>query len=134
MSNKVGTGNGTTIVFPVSGWNAEIFDLNGPGISVPVIEKSHFGTDEWEEFFAGDLKNPGQFDVTAHFDPDLAIPVGIEETAIVITYPKGDHTTAGFDTFAGFVVDHTAAIPNKDKMTTVLTVQVSGPIVPTAST
>ena len=114
---------GITLTFPVSGFTAEKLDFDGPEISVEDIATSHQGTTGMMTFDPADLADPGEISFSFHFEPGTNPPVGVQETAMVLTWP--DSTTW---TFAGYMKSYKGTGQLNQKMTGDATVKVSGNI------
>lgn len=114
---------GITIAFASSGFTAQILDVNPASPTVDDIQTSHQGTTGGHTFVAADLVDNGEMSFDIHFNPDTTVPVGGANETITITFPAG--ATESYD---GYIKSATPAAPLNDKMTSTITVKVSGDI------
>ena len=134
MPNPIDVGTGTTIVFQTSGFNAFILGVDGPDQSRESIDTTHLGTTSAKTYRPGDLIDNGELSLDLAFDPDLTIPISSAVETIVITFPVPAGKTTGAQwSFSGFVTGHSPSVALEDKMTSKLTVKITGAITPTAS-
>jgi hypothetical protein len=129
-SPTVDIATGFTIAFPNSSFSAEVIGVQPPGTTCEDHNVSHMGTTNEHSFKPSDLNDPGEMTINIHMNPDTAIPVGTEETAILLTWPS----TATW-TFAGYIKSYTPDdMPLDEKMTGTLVVKVSDAIAISAGT
>jgi len=114
---------GTTVTFGTSGYSGELTDINGPGMSLATINKSHLGSTGWHEYMAATLIEGGEYTIEGHFDPALDFPIIASTETVTITWSDG--TSYDFD---GIVTGFDMRGPLEDKMTCTITVKVAGEI------
>lgn len=104
------TGQGSTAVFSVTGAVGCIRSIQLPEWAQEKIDASCLDTTGFKQYIAGDLTDPGQVQITAVFDPSLAIPTpGVTED-LTITLPIGNPTNTTNATLvgSGFIMSTTA--------------------------
>lgn len=122
------TGFGITISWPVSGFTAQIIDVNPPNVSADDVDVTHMQSSGGiREFIAGLIDN-GALKCTILYDPSKAIPVGdvspsAQRGTTTITFPGGE-TWA----FSSYINSYEPKTPIDDKMTADISVKVSGRI------
>ena len=95
------TGQGATVSLSSTGAVGCIRSINLPEWAQEKIDASCLDTTGFKRFIAGDLTDPGQVEMTAVFDPSIAMPVpGVDED-ITITLPIGDPANATNATLTG---------------------------------
>jgi hypothetical protein len=114
---------GISLTFPVSGFTAEKLDFELPEISVEDIPTSHQLTTTAMTFDPADLVDNGELSFSFHFEAGKNPPVGVKETAMILTFP--DSTTW---TFAGHMKSYKGTGALNQKMTGDAVVKVSGDI------
>lgn len=100
------TGQGATVSLSTTGAVGCIRSINLPEWAQEKIDASCLDTTGFKRYIAGDLTDPGQVEMTAVFDPSIAMPVpGVDED-ITITLPIGDpaNGTAATLTGSGFIM------------------------------
>jgi len=135
-------GHGTTIVFGTSSFSSEVVSIDWSGITRDAIDATHLAsTAPSATQFGGmekippDLADAGELSVEIHTDPDKIPPVNLVAETITITFPlvTGDSsatTWAG----TGFVTGYSANITSGEKMTTTMTIAISGVVSVTVAT
>lgn len=107
---------------------AEVFDINGPGMSRDVIEVTNYDSpNKWREKIAG-LRDAGEVSFTLNF---LATSYTVfrddfdsdDSVQYKITLPGGFNLT-----FNGFVTDLPLTVPVGDRVTMDVTIEISGAI------
>ena len=89
------TGNTGTIAFTETGVTLLFTKIGEWQATRGKLETSHLETEDFKEFMADDLADPGEIELEALFDPTKALGsiVAVAET-ITITYPKTTGTAA----------------------------------------
>ena len=123
-SPYVDIATGITVVFGTSGFDAQIVDVGGPGITRESVDVTHQGSVDAMEFEPADLPDYGELTLDIHFNPDLAPPVEQPTEEVVITWPAG--ATWTFDAFG---TNYEQTGPINDKQTGTLTLKITGKIV-----
>lgn len=138
----VNDGTGTTITFATSSFTAEITNIEWGGIERESIDTTNLsaaapGANDFgnRTFIPSALADPGELTLEIHFNPDTLPPVHLVAETITVTFPlvSGD-TTAAKWAGSGFATGYGAVVPLGDKMTTTMTVKMSGNQTRTAAT
>jgi hypothetical protein len=77
---------------------AEITDIDLE-IDTDEIDVSHFNSENYKDFIAAKLKDPGQISGTINFDPAVAPPIGQDVSTVTINFPDADSTAWSADCF-----------------------------------
>jgi len=133
-------GQGTTISFPTSGFDAEILTIGGPSFARDPIDVTHLGTadpdaDEGNnmEFIASRLIDGGEVSLGVHVHTGQADktqwpPINQPSETVRITLPLADgDSTAAYWEFPGFCTGYTPSIEGAAVITADMTVKVAGP-------
>lgn len=102
------TGQTATLTFGTTGYTANRRMIGGSTFSRPKISKTHLGTADFEEYFPGDLDEPGEFEVEFEFDPGVsgAIPGRGTVETVTVTYPiKTGQSAGGTLAGTGFIME-----------------------------
>ena len=95
------TGQGATATLSTTGAVGCIRSIKLPEWAQEKIDASCLETTGFKRSIAGDLTDPGQVELTAVFDPSIAMPLpGVYED-ITITLPLGDPTSTTNATLTG---------------------------------
>ena len=122
-------GTGTTIAFGTSSFSAELLGISQDGMSRPAIDTSHMGTSTWKTFMPGDLVDNGEVQMEIAFNPDNQPPISAVAETITITFPVPAGSSSGATAaFSGFVTDWGVQGPLEERMTSTITIKVSGQI------
>jgi len=94
----IGTGNASTIAFGTSSFSANVTSIGGTEQTRDAIEDSHLGTTSQKTYIAGDLYEPGEFELEFQWDPAFTTfpPIAAVAETITITFQStGGGTLAG---------------------------------------
>lgn len=99
------TGQGATVVLSTTGAIGCIRSIKLPEWSQEKIDASCLDTTDWMRYIPGDLKDPGQLELTAVFDPSIGVPEPSVQETVTVTFPIGDpsNSTPATLTGSGFV-------------------------------
>ena len=143
----VDIGTGTTVAFGTTAFVAEYLNIDWGGIERPAIDTSHMGTAAAgagkfanRTKIPGDLSDPGNITLEAHFNPEVAITVNFAALidtgaeTLTITWPKaaGDSTAAKWAASA-FCVSVSISDPLEDKMIATIEMAITGNVTQTAA-
>jgi len=138
---KVDLGTGITIVFPDSGFAAEIVDMGISGISRSMSDTTHLATPQAasgshgsKTFLPGDLSDGGVLEIEGHFNPDDGIPIESPSEQVTINWPDNAGVSAAAKwEFPGAMFDFNITGPLEDKMGFTASVKALGEVVRTPS-
>jgi len=99
------TGQGAIATLSTTGAVGCIRSIKLPEWTQEKIDASCLDTTDWMRYIPGDLKDPGQVEMTAVFDPSLAMPEPSVQETLTVTFPIGDpaNATNAVLTGSGFV-------------------------------
>lgn len=119
-------GTGITITFVTSTISVELLKVSKNGKEVKSIETTHMASTT-NAFKPGKCKNPGVIEIEIQKDPDVIIPIGVEQT-ITFTYPKKVSASASghISSVSGFVMSEDEEVPLEDKITSKIKIQATG--------
>lgn len=122
---------GITISMASTTFDREILDVTPPGESVEDVDTTHQGTTGTATYEPAEIKEGNELEFVVHSEPDDSVPVGVEDT-FTIDFPP---SAGGAEwTFEGYISNEDPDAPFRDKLTTTITVKVSGTRTQTAST
>jgi len=135
-------GRGTTIAFGTSSFTSEVVSIDWSGITRDPIDSTHLGSaaptaSEFGgmEFIPPDLADAGEISLELHTDPDKIPPLNLATEIITVTFPlvSGDTTPTKW-VANGFTTGYSANATSGEKITTTMTVKITGVITPTVAT
>ncbi len=114
---EISTATTVLLTLAPTGYFGRVTSISMSGMTRPSIDITHFGTTTQREFMPGDLYDPGQIAITAHFDatqlPPFVLTAGAIATTLTITFPGAvSSTLAG----SGFLLDASWEAPLEDVM------------------
>ncbi len=122
---------GITISMTSTTFEREILDVTPPGRSVEDIPTSHQGTTGDATYEPAVIAEGNELEFVVHMEPDDEVPVGVEDT-FTIDYPS---SAGGAEwSFEGYINNEDPDAPFRDKLTSTITVKVTGNDTKTAST
>lgn len=129
-------GTGASISFASSTFTADLISLTLPERAREVIDTTHLGTLVSKTFKPAKLQNPGTISAEFDHNPEAQNLVGNPIEQITINYPlQSGQTTPTRLVFQGFVSQMGGEEMKVDsRMTTKVTIQVSGDISVVAAT
>lgn len=95
----VAVGDGTTITFGTSGFNANIISISGPDSTRSSVDTSHLGSSGWMTFLASGLVDGGTVSLEIQYDPTITMPIAAVAETVTID-PAGSGQTLVFSAFA----------------------------------
>ena len=122
MASRIGTGTALTFGTTTALDALEVTNFTQEGRSVPAADSSHMESSSERTKKFGTLEEPGTMTVEVLLDPDLTVPLGVDET-ITLTYIKetGESTGATY-VGTGAVTEVTETIPLEEMMSATLTI------------
>jgi hypothetical protein len=129
-------GTGASIAFALSSFTSDLITLTLPERQREVVETTHLGTIGGKTFKPAKLVNNGTISCEFDHNPAAQKLVKNPMETITITYPKDTgQTTAAAVVFQGFVTGEGGEELKVDsRMTTKVTIQISGDITEVAAT
>ena len=129
-------GTGTTITFGTSGFTADLVTITRPEKSREAVDTTHLGTVTAKTSEPGKLYDPGQYTMEFVHDPEQPLLIAEDSELITVTYPLvGSQVTPSSFQFTGYSVsDGGEEFSNDTRVTTKITLQVTGPEAFTAPT
>ncbi len=115
---------GSTIIFATL-YFGKITSMSYSGATRPSVDITNFGTSTQREFMPGDLYDPGQLSVTAHFDATQLPPIGDAAETITINFPTIATGSAVWEG-TGFMIDASWEAPLEDVMVGTFTLKFDG--------
>lgn len=109
---------------------AEVYNIAGPGMTRETVEVTHYGSpDGYREKIAG-LRDAGQLTFTMNFRNDNYLVIkgdfdSDERVQYQVVLPDEDETKM---TFWGLVTECPLTVPEGDRITTDVTIEISGPV------
>lgn len=94
-------GNGVTVTFGTSGWEAQLTNITWSGEERASLEKSHLGTVDYKTYGPAKLTDPGTLEIEFFFDSENAPPVKEDPETITIEMPKMDENSTNGAQYAG---------------------------------
>jgi len=119
-------GDGTTIVFGTSSFEAYVDSIRWSGESREMIDMSHIGTTGGMPFLPSDMYDPGTLQLDLHHDPDEAIPLTGAMETITVTFPLRGGSTAATFAASGAVQNYEFTAVKRDKISGTMTLKLSG--------
>jgi hypothetical protein len=100
-------GTGATITFGTNtAYTAEIIDIKRTPRKYDALDATKLTTTTSKEYIRSTLAEPGELDLTVHWNPDIPFTPNTGET-VTITYPViGSNATASTDASSGFVLEY----------------------------
>lgn len=114
MSASADSSFGTTLTFGTTGYTCDLLDIVWDGITRDKLETSHMGLAAPgagkfgnKTYIPGGLQDPGEIQVSCHYNPDDVAPIDSEvlETITVQFPPSGGDSTGARIEVQGFVKD-----------------------------
>jgi len=124
MTASVGTGASFSLANSPTNFFAEVLSLAHSGVERPSIDVSHLATTGGRDFIPGDLVDWGQLELELLLDETALPPMLTAAGACVVTF-KGGSTW----TWTGFGMNWSTTNPFEDRVTSTLTVKISGDLV-----
>ena len=130
----VDSGVGTTVTFGTSGFTANVESIRWNGIARNAIPTFHLGTAAPgankfgnKTFIPSRLSDPGELQMSVHFNPQTNPPIdGLAET-VTITFPKAPaDSTPAIWSATGFVTAYDLTDEMEAAMMANMTVKISG--------
>lgn len=122
-------GSHVSISFQTTGFAARLESVDGPHLQREAIKTTHMATVGQHIFMPADLSDPGELQLTVHFDPSLTAPIDQPAETILITWPVPLGLTNGATWSAsGFVTSYHPGAQIGQLMTATLGIKLSGPI------
>ena len=99
-------GTGATITFGTSAFTAEIVDIKRTPRKRDAIETTYLGTTGSRTYIPSTLWEPGEYDLTVHFNPDVRYAEATTGETVTVTFPViGSNATPSTDASQGFVTE-----------------------------
>jgi hypothetical protein len=131
-SPKRGTGYGSSLQWTANTMlnDLEMIDLNLGDMSSEVYDATHYGSGAAgasemgnAEFIAGDVADPGSFEVEYHFNPDKVLPLSGAVDTATLTWKSG-----AIWVFPAKITNVSGAFPFRGKMVFTMTVKIMAAI------
>ena len=98
-------GTGATVTFATSAYTAEIIDIKRTPRKYDALDATKLSSTVSKEYIRSTLAEPGEIDLTVHWNPDVRFTPNTGET-VTITYPViGSNSTASTDASSGFILE-----------------------------
>ncbi len=118
---------GATLKCSVTSWTAELTDIKRTGPKFEKLDVTKLSSTLAKEYIQSALYDPGELDVSYHWNPDNQYSLTATGETFTITYPTiGTNTQASTFAIVGFMLEVPHQIPIGKIMDGTLKVQLTG--------
>ena len=119
-------GDGTTIAFGTSGFDAYVDSIRWSGENREMIDMSHIGTTGGMPFLPSDMYDPGTLQLDIHHDSDQEPPLTGAMETITVTFPLRSGVTNATFVATGALQNYEFNSAKREKISASMTVKLSG--------